>query len=119
MRRRWLRLIFSIAYSSCLLRPPLPPKLVRSRAGIPKAGKVYRETNLLAMQVLRPGGILVSCSCSQHVSEEIFSRLINEAGREAGRDIQILAVRGQAADHPISLACPETKYLTCLVCRVL
>ena len=95
-----------------------PPKLARTRAGVARAGKKYRETNLLAMQVLKPGGILVTCSCSQHVSEEVFLRLINEAAREAGRNVQILEPRTQAADHPISAACPETKYLKCLFCRL-
>ncbi|MEW6359789.1 MAG: class I SAM-dependent rRNA methyltransferase [Planctomycetota bacterium] len=95
-----------------------PPKLAHSRAGVPKASKKYLETNLQAVRILKPGGILVTCSCSQHIDEATLVRLVNQAGREIGRDVQIIEYRAQAPDHPVSAACPETKYLKCLICRV-
>lgn len=96
-----------------------PPKLARTRVGVPKAVNKYREINLLAMQALSPGGALVTCSCSQHVSEDILARVVSEAAREIGRTVQVLEYRSQAADHPVSATCTETKYLKCLICRVL
>ncbi|NOZ23037.1 MAG: class I SAM-dependent rRNA methyltransferase [Planctomycetes bacterium] len=96
-----------------------PPKLARSRAGVARASKKYIETNLQAIRVLKPNGVLVTCSCSQHIDEDTFVRLVSRAGREMGRKVQIVEYRSQAPDHPVSAACPETKYLKCLICRVL
>ena len=75
--------------------------------------------NDLGLKVLRPGGILVTCSCSGLVSRADFSEIISEVARHSGRDIQILEQRGQPADHPVSATCSETEYLKVLICRVL
>jgi len=95
-----------------------PPKFARSRAGVPRACGRYREVNLLAMQVLKPHGIMVTCSCSQHVSEQQFARILNEAAREAKRKVRIIEHRSQACDHPVPASCVETKYLKCFICHV-
>jgi 23S rRNA (cytosine1962-C5)-methyltransferase len=96
-----------------------PPKFARSAADVPKALRGYRDINLVAMQCLEPGGILVSCSCSQHVDEPTFEAMLNDAANDVGREVQALERRGQAADHPVAAACPESRYLKCLICRVL
>ncbi|MCC6272570.1 MAG: methyltransferase, partial [Deltaproteobacteria bacterium] len=78
----------------------------------------YKEINLRAMRLLRPGGILVTSSCSQHLSPELFEKTLAEAARDARRRVQVLEKRGQPADHPILLAMPETDYLKCWILRV-
>jgi len=95
-----------------------PPKLARSRSGLERAAKAYVRLNQLAMKVLNPDGILITCSCSGHVQREDFQQIIARASLEAGRRVQILEERGQAADHPVSTSCLETSYLKCTVCRV-
>jgi len=96
-----------------------PPKLARSRSGLERAAKAYVRLNKLAMESLNPDGILITCSCSGHVQREDFQQIIARASLEAGRPVQILEERGQAADHPVSVYCLETSYLKCTVCRVL
>lgn len=96
-----------------------PPRMVRNRAGVVRALKGYQRLNLFALQVLKPGGILVTCSCSGLVSRDEFCEMIADVARAAGRTIQILEQHGQPADHPISATCPETEYLKMLICRVL
>ncbi|WP_437204559.1 class I SAM-dependent rRNA methyltransferase [Planctomicrobium sp. SH664] len=96
-----------------------PPKLARTRSGLERALKAYVRMNRLAMQVLEPDGILITCSCSGHVSREDFEQVIARASLDAGRRVQILEQRGQAVDHPVSAYCLETSYLKCFVCRVL
>ncbi len=95
-----------------------PPKFARSRPRVPKALRAYRDVNLLAMQLLEQDGILVSCCCSGHVSQDQFLQTLNSAAVEAGVGLQVLEQRGQAADHPVISSCPETAYLKCLICRV-
>jgi len=95
-----------------------PPKFARSRPGVPRALRAYRDVNLLAMQLLEPGGILVTCSCSSHVREADFIHMLNGVAMEVRRDVQVLERRGQAPDHPAIVSCPETAYLKCLICRV-
>jgi len=95
-----------------------PPKFARSRAGVPRACGRYREVNMLAMQVLNRGGILMTCSCSQHVSAVQFVRVLNEAARDAGRRVRIFESRSQASDHPVPASCVETHYLKCFFCYV-
>jgi 23S rRNA (cytosine1962-C5)-methyltransferase len=73
--------------------------------------------NVAALDVLRPGGILVTCSCSGHVDRELFAEVIGSASEHARRSIQILETRGQAPDHPVAASCLETEYLKCLICR--
>jgi 23S rRNA (cytosine1962-C5)-methyltransferase len=96
-----------------------PPKFARSAPDVEKALRGYKDINLVAMQCLESGGILVTCSCSQHVDEATFEAVLNEAANDVGREVQVLERRGQAADHPVSVSCPESRYLKCLLCRVL
>ena len=95
-----------------------PPKLTRHRSGLTKAMRGYFSMNRLAVDLLKPDGILVSCSCSGLVSREVFEEMLADVSLRAGRSIQILDVRGQSADHPTSVHCVENNYLKCLVCRV-
>ncbi|MCA9026112.1 MAG: class I SAM-dependent rRNA methyltransferase [Planctomycetaceae bacterium] len=95
-----------------------PPKMARHRKGVESALKAYTAMNREAMKALTPGGILVSCSCSGLVSREQFKEAIAKAALQTGKNVQILESRGQATDHPVSIFCPESDYLTCLICRV-
>jgi len=95
-----------------------PPKFARSTVDVEKALRGYKDINLVAMQCLEPGGILVSCSCSQHVDEGTFEAMLSSAGNDVGRDVQVLERRSQAADHPVAVTCPQSRYLKCFICRV-
>jgi 23S rRNA (cytosine1962-C5)-methyltransferase len=95
-----------------------PPKLTRHRAGLAKALRGYHSLNQLALGVLAPGGILVSCSCSGLIGRDDFVAMLGSVSQRTGRPIQILESRGQAADHPTSVHCLETAYLKCYICRV-
>jgi 23S rRNA (cytosine1962-C5)-methyltransferase len=95
-----------------------PPKLTRHRAGLAKALRGYHSLNQLALAVLSPGGILVSCSCSGLIGRDDFVAMLGSVSQRSGRPIQILESRGQAADHPTSVHCLETAYLKCYICRV-
>lgn len=95
-----------------------PPKLARHSRGIPEALRGYHSLNRLAMEVLEVDGILVTCSCTGHVSHEMFEDMLADAARSARRQLQILEVRGAAADHPTSSTCRETDYLKCYIARV-
>jgi 23S rRNA (cytosine1962-C5)-methyltransferase len=95
-----------------------PPKLTRHRAGLSKALRGYHSLNQLAVNVLKPGGILVSCSCSGLIGRDDFVGVLAAVSQRSGRPIQILESRGQAADHPTSVHCLETAYLKCYICRV-
>jgi 23S rRNA (cytosine1962-C5)-methyltransferase len=96
-----------------------PPAFAKSRAALPGALRGYKEINLRALRLLRPGGILVTCSCSYHMSEEMFLEVLREAAADAHRSVRVLERRTQAADHPILLAMPETHYLKCVIVQVL
>lgn len=95
-----------------------PPKFARSKKEVESAKRGYKDINLLAMQCLEPGGILVTCSCSQHIDEAGFESVINSASVDVGRTVQIIERRTQASDHPVLSSCPETRYLKCLICRI-
>jgi 23S rRNA (cytosine1962-C5)-methyltransferase len=95
-----------------------PPKLTRHRAGLAKALRGYHSLNQLALNVLKPGGILVSCSCSGLIGRDDFVGMLASVSQRSGRPIQILESRGQAADHPTLVHCLETAYLKCYICRV-
>ncbi len=95
-----------------------PPKLTRHRAGLSKALRGYHSLNQLALNVLKPGGILVSCSCSGLIGRDDFVGMLAAVSQRSDRPIQILESRGQAADHPTSVHCLETAYLKCYICRV-
>jgi 23S rRNA (cytosine1962-C5)-methyltransferase len=96
-----------------------PPAFAKNRASIAAAARGYKEINLRAIKLLNPGGVLVTCTCSYHMSEELFLKLIAEAANDAHRRVQLLAKRTQASDHPILLGVPETYYLKCVIARVL
>lgn len=96
-----------------------PPKMTRSRSSTDQALKGYFSLNRLAVDLLPPGGILVTCSCSGLVSRGDFSQMLASVAMRAGRDIQILEARGAAPDHPTVVSCPESDYLQCFICRVL
>jgi 23S rRNA (cytosine1962-C5)-methyltransferase len=95
-----------------------PPKFARHRKGIDQALRAYQKLNANALSVLAPGGILASCSCSGLVTREQFHAALHQASIEASRSLQILEDRGQAADHPVSIDCPQSAYLKCVICRV-
>ncbi|MGB6307533.1 MAG: class I SAM-dependent rRNA methyltransferase [Steroidobacteraceae bacterium] len=95
-----------------------PPAFAKRKKDLPKALAAYKRLNQLAMQVIAADGILVSCSCSYHVSPEELQDAIAKAARSADRHLQILEVGGQAPDHPVHPAIPETRYLKTYFCRV-
>jgi 23S rRNA (cytosine1962-C5)-methyltransferase len=96
-----------------------PPAFAKSRKAASDAIRGYIEINLRALKLLEPGGVLVTCSCSHHVSEAELLGLVAEAALDAGRTVRVLERRTQAADHPILLTVPETLYLKCLILEVL
>lgn len=95
-----------------------PPRMARTRGGLERALNGYLRMNMAGLQVLKPGGILVTCSCSGLVSRAEFQEMLAEASRQSGRHIQIMESHGQPADHPVSVSCPETEYLKVFICRV-
>jgi len=95
-----------------------PPAFAKTRQALPAGLRGYKEINLRALRILSPGGVLITCSCSYHVGEELFLEMLIEAARDAGRQVQIIEKRTQGRDHPILLTVPETYYLKCIVLRV-
>lgn len=96
-----------------------PPKFAQSKNQVDKALRGYKDINLIAMQLLKPNGILATFSCSGLVSADLFQKVIFGAAVDAGRDVQIIEWRNQPSDHPVSIAFPEGAYLKGLICRVL
>jgi len=96
-----------------------PPAFAKSRRAVEDAARGYKEINLRALRLLASGGVLVTCSCSHHVSEGAFYEVVAQAALDAGKTLRVLERRTQAADHPILLTVPETLYLKCLVLEVL
>ena len=96
-----------------------PPAFAKNRKAIPGARSGYKEINLRAMKLLKPEGILITSSCSYHMSESDFFDLLGNAARDCRRFVQILERRGQASDHPALAGMPETRYLKCFFLRVL
>lgn len=95
-----------------------PPKFAHSQSGVERATRGYKDLNWLALRLLRPGGVLVTFSCSGLVSAELFQKVVFGAAVDAGREVQIMRHLGQSADHPILLTFPESAYLKGLLCRV-
>lgn len=95
-----------------------PPAFAKNRASVSAAARGYKEINLRALKLLNSGGVLISCTCSYHMSEELFLKLITEAANDAHRRLQLIEKRTQASDHPILLGVPETYYLKCVIVRV-
>jgi 23S rRNA (cytosine1962-C5)-methyltransferase len=96
-----------------------PPAFAKTKRAVQTALRGYKELNLRALKMLRPGGILVTCSCSFHVSEPEFLEMLGSAAADAGRRVRILEKRGAAIDHPVLINVPETAYLKCVICEVL
>jgi 23S rRNA (cytosine1962-C5)-methyltransferase len=95
------------------------PAFAKSRATVKSAVRGYKEINLRALKLLNAGGVLITCSCSYHMSEDLFLELIAEAALDAHRRIQIIERRGQSRDHPVLVGVPETHYLKCVIARVI
>ncbi|MGD0305101.1 MAG: class I SAM-dependent rRNA methyltransferase [Candidatus Acidiferrales bacterium] len=96
-----------------------PPAFAKNRDSIPAAQRGYKEINLRALKLLKPGGYLITCSCSYHVSEALLLQILAEAANDARKSIVVAERRTQAQDHPVLLTMPETLYLKCLVVRVI
>ena len=93
-----------------------PPAFAKSKRAVEGALRGYKELNLRALKMLRPGGVLVTCSCSHHISAADFTATVAAAAGDAGRRVRLLERRGAAPDHPVILTIPETEYLKCLIC---
>ena len=96
-----------------------PPAFAKNRATVNSGSRGYKEINLRALKLLNPGGVLVTCSCSYHISEQLFLEIIADATLDARRRVQLIEKRGQAGDHPVLLGVPETHYLKCVMARVI
>jgi 23S rRNA (cytosine1962-C5)-methyltransferase len=96
-----------------------PPAFVKTRSRLTEALRGYKEINLRAMRLLKPGGFLVTCSCSHHLPTDRFRELLLEVAYDVHRSLKLLAQGRQGADHPILLGMPETEYLKCFVLQVL
>jgi 23S rRNA (cytosine1962-C5)-methyltransferase len=95
-----------------------PPAFAKNKRNLEGALRGYKELNLRALKMLRPGGILITCSCSYHVSPPQFLDVVADSARDVHRTIRLLESRSQAKDHPILAAVPETAYLKCLIVSV-
>jgi len=96
-----------------------PPAFARSKENLAGALRGYKEINNRAMRLLRSGGVLITCTCSHHVSEGLFAEMLAESARDAGCWVRVLERRIQSRDHPVLLAVPETLYLKCFVLQIL
>ena len=96
-----------------------PPAFAKNRASVKPAARGYKEINLRALKLLGPGGVLVTCTCSHHMQEEMFVEVIRAATLDSRRRLQIVEVRGQSSDHPVLFGVPETHYLKCVIARVI
>jgi 23S rRNA (cytosine1962-C5)-methyltransferase len=96
-----------------------PPAFAKNRASLKSAIRGYKEINLRAMKLLNPGGALITCTCSYHVSEDLFLEIMDAAAVDAKKRVQIVEKRMQASDHPVLLGMPETYYLKCVIARII
>ncbi len=96
-----------------------PPAFAKNRASLKAAIRGYKEINLRALKLLNPGGVLVTCTCSYHVSEGLFVEILAQAAIDAHRRLQVMEKRMQATDHPVLLGMPETYYLKCVIAKVI
>lgn len=96
-----------------------PPAFAKNRGSVRAAARGYKEINLRALKLLNAGGVLVTCTCSYHMSEQMFLEIIREASLDAHRRVQLVEKRMQASDHPVLFGMPETHYLKCMIVRVL
>jgi 23S rRNA (cytosine1962-C5)-methyltransferase len=96
-----------------------PPAFIKNKAQIKTGIKGYIDVNRRALGKLQPGGILVTCSCSYHLNQQDFESVLLAAGRQSGKEMRIVEMRGQGSDHPFLLAMPETRYLKIAVAQVM
>ena len=96
-----------------------PPAFTKNKAAVPSALRGYKEINLRGLKLVRPGGFLVTCSCSQHVLPEMFQDVINQAARDAKKRVRLVEFRTQGYDHPILPQSVETKYLKTMILQVI
>ena len=95
-----------------------PPAFIKSRKHLEEGVKGYLTVNRRALELVAPGGVLVTCSCSHHLERERFVALISQAARQANRSVRLAKLTGAGADHPVLPACPETDYLKCALLHV-
>lgn len=95
-----------------------PPAFAKNRASLKSAVRGYKEINLRGLKLLNEGGVLITCTCSYHVAEDLFLEILHEAAVDSRRRVQLLEKRMQASDHPVLLGMPETYYLKCVIARV-
>ena len=96
-----------------------PPAFAKTKRVVETAIRGYKELNLRALKMLRPSGVLITCSCSFHVSEGEFLEMLRSAAADTGRRLRMLEKRGAAIDHPVLMGVPETEYLKCIICQVI
>ena len=96
-----------------------PPAFTKTRSAVEGALRGYKEINLRGLKLAKPGGFLVSCSCSQHVHSDMFINMLNQAARDSKKKVRMVEFRTQAHDHPILPAAPETQYLKCAILQVM
>jgi len=96
-----------------------PPAFAKNRDTVSSALRGYKEINLRALKILKPGGFLITSSCSYHISEALFLQVLAEAANDVGRALQIVERRTQSRDHAILLTMPETHYLKCLILKAI
>jgi 23S rRNA (cytosine1962-C5)-methyltransferase len=96
-----------------------PPAFAKNRGSVRAASRGYKEINLRALKLLNTGGVLVTCTCSYHMSEQMFLEIISDAAKDAHRRVQLVEKRMQASDHPVLFGMPETHYLKCVIARVI
>ncbi|HEX8184081.1 MAG TPA: class I SAM-dependent rRNA methyltransferase [Blastocatellia bacterium] len=95
-----------------------PPAFAKNRTSIEAATRGYKEINLRAMKLLKPGGVLITSTCSYHMSEDAFLNCISAAAADANRTAQLIEKRTQSRDHPVLVSMPETYYLKCMILRI-
>jgi 23S rRNA (cytosine1962-C5)-methyltransferase len=95
-----------------------PPKFAESINQVEKAARGYKDINLLAMKLLRKGGLLFTFSCSGHISFDLFGKIVSDAALDSGKSVQIVKYLTQSLDHPIVTNFPESLYLKGLICRI-
>jgi 23S rRNA (cytosine1962-C5)-methyltransferase len=96
-----------------------PPAFAKNRASLKAAIRGYKEINLRALKLLNADGVLITCTCSYHVSEELFVEILAQAAIDAHRRVQMVEKRMQASDHPVLVGVPETHYLKCVIARAI
>jgi 23S rRNA (cytosine1962-C5)-methyltransferase len=96
-----------------------PPAFAKNRSALEAASRGYKEINLRALRLLRPGGVLITCSCSYHLAESRFGEILWEAAVDVGKRVRVIERRGQSRDHSILLTVPETMYLKCFIISTL